>query len=253
MTVHCIYDIAIRKYRYYVCMCDCEVDSSSILQPKCPNTQRIHDRASVWPMLLVQAENDRLTFDTKLCWAAGSTSLANQNRHMAIAMAMHARLGMHSEAHQLVADIVQQISLSSISATSRSAIYKEFLHAHQVQSPAGEHHQLQSFAYSGVPTHVQRDKICCDVHRMLRSEHSRQSAMCGLVGLSTVSVVEGGLLVCIHDMFPNRFSKVFRIFTVTRGSPCVGHLIAVCIFCIFRWHPHQCQSQSHSIQTQVKS
>lgn len=101
-------------------MCDCEVDSSSILQPKCPNTQRIHDRASVWPMLLVQAENDRLTFDTKLCWAAGSTSLANQNRHMAIAMAMHARLGMHSEAHQLVADIVQQISLLSISATSQS-------------------------------------------------------------------------------------------------------------------------------------
>jgi len=136
----------------------------------------IHNRASEWPMLLIQAENDRLAFDIALCWTAGSTLLENQNRHMAIAMAMHPRLGNNSEANQLVTDIVRQISLSSISATTPNAIYNEFLHAHQVQSPAGEHHQLQSFTYSGVQTHVQRDNICCDVRRMLRSENSRQAA-----------------------------------------------------------------------------
>jgi len=136
----------------------------------------LHDRASEWPLLLVQAERDRLAFDTTMCLTTAAALTQNEERHLAFAMAMHPRLGMHSKAHTLVGDFVRQISLSSMHATTQAELYNEFLHAREVVTPAGEHHQLQSFAYSGIQVHVPREMLCCDVRRMLRSEYCRQPA-----------------------------------------------------------------------------
>ena len=136
----------------------------------------VHDRASEWPLLLVQAESDRVAFDTTMCLTTGAALTHNEERHLAFAMAMHSRLGMNSEAHGLVGDLVRQISLSSMHATTTGELYNDFLHAREVATPAGQHHQLQSFAYSGIQVHVPRETLCCDVRRMSQSEYNRQPA-----------------------------------------------------------------------------
>ena len=136
----------------------------------------IHDRAAEWPLLLVLAEKDRLAFDMSMCAAAGAIALENEERHAAFAMALHARLGALSHARNLVPDIVRQISCASVTIQTPADAYADFMHARLVAVPAGEHHQLQSFVYNGVPIHPARRGVCSDVRRMLRSEQEKQPA-----------------------------------------------------------------------------
>jgi len=134
----------------------------------------IHNRAAEWPLLLVLAENDRLAFDTSMCSAVGAMALETQERHSAFAMAMHTRLGALSHAHVLVPDLVRQISQASVTTHTPAQAYADFMHARLVAVPAGEHHQLQSFIYNGVPIHQARHGVCSDVRRLLRSEQEKQ-------------------------------------------------------------------------------
>jgi len=85
-----------------------------------------HMRDSDWPKPLVLAENERFIFDNRLCWWTSCRLDVYNNRAIAFAMATHPRLGAHSSAMVLVADIMRQITRPHIIPDFQN-VYREFL------------------------------------------------------------------------------------------------------------------------------
>jgi len=129
-----------------------------------------HVRSTEWPNCLLHAENDRAAFDNRLCWAVVRRLMDEQDRAVAFAMAAQPRLGAQSPAFQLFPDLIRHILMPQMNLTPSQA-YRDFLHEHCVDTPAGEHRMVQNFAYTGIPIATeQSDSFQKNVRRLIRSE-----------------------------------------------------------------------------------
>jgi len=136
-----------------------------------------HARSTEWPVYLLHAENDRTAFDNRLCWAVACRLIDEQNRAVAFAMATHPRLGTQSPAFQLFPDLMRHIFLPQMTLTPSQA-YRDFLHEHCVDAPAGAHRMVQKFSYAGIPIATQQsDVFQISVRRLIRSEQDNANAV----------------------------------------------------------------------------
>jgi len=127
-----------------------------------------HTRASDWPEHLIHAENDRMHFDVRLCWAIASQLCDHEHRALAFAMGTHSRLGELSPALSLVSDIVHQISRSEL-LPPVDELYRHFLRQHSVASLLMSAGTAQQRMFRGVPVHTQMQKPLL-IRRLLQSE-----------------------------------------------------------------------------------
>ena len=136
-----------------------------------------HVRSTEWPIYLLHAENDRTAFDNRLCWTVACRLMDEQDHAVAFAMATHPRLGAQSPAFQLFPDLMRHILLPQMTLTPSQA-YRDFLHKHCVDAPAGEHRMVQNFSYAGIPIATQQSGVFQrNVRRLIQSEQDNDNAV----------------------------------------------------------------------------
>ena len=136
-----------------------------------------HVRSTEWPIYLLHAENDRTAFDNRLCWTVACRLMDEQDHAVAFAMATHPRLGAQSPAFQLFPDLMRHILLPQMTLTPSQA-FRDFLHKHCVDAPAGEHRMVQNFSYAGIPIATQQSGVFQrNVRRLIQSEQDNDNAV----------------------------------------------------------------------------
>jgi len=228
-----------------------------------------HTRALDWPENLVHAENDRMHFDVRLCWAIASQICDHEDRALAFAMSTHSRLGELSPALSLVSDLVHQISKSQV-LPPVDELYSHFLSRHSLASLLMSEGTAQQLIFCGVPVDTQMQKPLL-IRRLLRSEFEgrkiykwprrsgiffcRRGWFAGVDTLhAPVDAQEGGILVGVFESIPHVFCDVW--FPVCRPFAICMHLLHVsfiaspvqpvqdsphCLLALRRQHPKKQQ------------
>jgi len=193
-----------------------------------------HTRASEWQEHLVHAENDRMLFDTQLCWTIASQICDHEERALAFAMGVHSRLGELSPALSLVGDLVHQISRSEL-LPAIDGLYRQFLRQNSLPCDS------QLLIFCGAPVSTQMPKPLLN-HRLLRSElenrkmyrwprrhgifFCRRGWFAGVDPLhAPVDAREGGILVGVFESIPHVFCDVW--FPICRPFAVCMHLLHV--------------------------